>query len=264
VGIVVDTLFYTKFIAGLLLPPGGLVVTLALGLCLWRWWPRLGMTLVLVGALSLFLLSTSPVVTLLMAGLEDQPLLTREAVAASGAQAVVVLGGGRRDYAPEFGGQTVASATLERIRYGARVHRDTGLPLAVTGGTVSGKGTPEAVLMADALQEDFGVPVRWVEDRSRNTRENAAFTRRMLEPDGVTNIVLVSHAVHLSRASPMFRAEGFDVVPAPTAFIIGGEGEIDLLDWNPGMTNLASSYYALHERLGRLWYRLRTWVAAIS
>ena len=68
------------------------------------------------------------------------------------------------------------------------LHRETGLPLAVTGGVVFGDGAPEARLMERALQEDFGVDVRWVEEESRNTEQNAALTRRLLERDGMTRI----------------------------------------------------------------------------
>ena len=50
------------------------------------------------------------------------------------AKAVVILGGGVRRNAPEYGGDTLATLTLERVRYGARVARLTGLPVLVSGG----------------------------------------------------------------------------------------------------------------------------------
>lgn len=85
------------------------------------------------------------------------------------AQAIVILGGGVRRHAPEFGGETLGRLTLERVRYGARVARETRLPLLVTGGALFG-GSTEAALMKRALEEEFNVAVRWTEERSRDTR----------------------------------------------------------------------------------------------
>ena len=57
---------------------------------------------------------------------------------ARSAQAIVILGGGVRRNAPEYGGDTVGRLTLDRVRYGAFVARATGLPVLVTGGVVRG------------------------------------------------------------------------------------------------------------------------------
>lgn len=252
-----DTLLLSKFVASLILPPGGIIMLLGLGLVLRPWRPRLGMTLVVAALVSLYLLSTGPVARLLVEPLERVSAVTAESLAAFNAEAIVVLGGGRRPHAPEYGGETVAPATLERIRYGARLHRQTGLPLAVTGGVVFREGAPEGRLMERALEEDFGVDVRWVEEESRNTEQNAALTRRLLERDGMTRVVLVSHAAHLSRAAPMFRAEGFAVLEAPTAFIANPSDLTTWRDWVPSPGALGASGSAMHEHLGRLWFRLR-------
>ncbi|MBK7593641.1 MAG: YdcF family protein, partial [Betaproteobacteria bacterium] len=69
------------------------------------------------------------------------------------AQAIVIPGGGVRRNAPEYGGDTLGRLTLERVRYGARLAKQTGLPLLVTGGSVTGNTVPEAVLMKEALEK---------------------------------------------------------------------------------------------------------------
>ena len=111
--------------------------------------------------------------------------------------------------------------------------------------------------MARALREDFQVPVDWVEGKSRNTHENAKFTRSMLSKDTIDRIILVSHAAHLPRAIPMFSDQGFDVLAAPTAFSTGLAGDRTAFDWIPSSAALTQSWFALHEYLGRLWYWLR-------
>src|SRR4030095_2797202 len=90
---------------------------------------------------------------------------------ARSAQAIVILGGGTRRDAPEYGGDTLGELTLERVRYGARVARLTGLPVLVTGGSVLG-GETEAKLMRQSLEAEFSGGVRWAEDRSRNNHDN--------------------------------------------------------------------------------------------
>ena len=66
-----------------------------------------------------------PVARVLVAPLERTPPVTREALQGFDPEAIVVLGGGRRAHAPEYEGETVSPATLERMRYGARLHRET-------------------------------------------------------------------------------------------------------------------------------------------
>lgn len=259
-GDAVDTLLLAKHIASLILPPGGIIILMLAGLVLWRRRPRLGAGLVTAGLALLYFLSTAPGVILLMKPLERSAVLTPEAIEAFSPQAIVVLGGGRRMYAPEYGRPTVATPSLERVRYGAWLQRETRLPIAVTGGVVSGTGPPEADVMAQALRLELGAEVRWLETRSRNTEQNAVFSRALLARDGIGRIALVTHAAHMPRAAEMFRGQGFEVLEAPTAFTTGAEGPLQWRDWIPSTGALSVSWFALHEHLGRAWFRLRGWL----
>lgn len=172
------------------------------------------------------------------------------------AQAIVILGGGVRRNAAEFGGDTLARLTLERVRYGALVARATRLPVLVSGGSVSG-GTAEATLMKRALEQEFNVEVRWVEERSRDTRSNAAETASILLPAGIQRVILVTHGFHMPRASGQFVSAGFEVTPAPTAtagedFTFEHAGEL-----LPSVSALHGSYYAIYELLAEAVRRLR-------
>jgi len=162
---------------------------------------------------------------------------------------VVILGGGVRRNAPEYGGDTLATLTLERVRYGARVARLTGLPVLVSGGAVL-SGQPEAMLMAASLQREFGVPVKWVEALSRTTHENAVRSAEVLKREGIDRVVLVTHVFDTRRAVAEFEGQGIGVVVAPT----GGShaSEESLLDYVPSMTGLTRSYYATYEILANL------------
>jgi uncharacterized SAM-binding protein YcdF (DUF218 family) len=170
--------------------------------------------------------------------------------------AIVILSAGRRRYAPEFGMSakgTVDALSLERIRYGAYLARQTKLPVLVSGGLYP---TPLATLMAEALASDYGIQVRWTEMHSKNTAENAAFSSAILKQSGVRHVILVTHAWHMKRAVAAFTANGMIVTPAPTAFYI----PMPELSWSaivPALATLRMSGYAIHELVGGIWYKVR-------
>lgn len=244
----------TKVVALLLLPPGIIIVVALLGLLLRLRWPAFGGTLVVLAIVALLALSLPITAKQLLTGLEDgvKPL------PASGwqADAIVVLGGGRLPATPEYGGDTVSAATLERLRYAARLHRATRLPLLVSGGSVYGEAVPEAELMRQALEQDFGIVPKWVEGQSRNTYENASYSKTILEASGVRKVVLVTHAAHMLRSERAFRAAGLETVAAPTAYA-AVDPSTRLIHYFPNAFSLLRSSQALHEYLGLWWYQLR-------
>jgi len=181
--------------------------------------------------------------------LPPTPQQTLQALAQT--QAIVVLGGGSYLAAAEYGGDTVSRHTLLRLRYAARLQRISGLPLLVSGGAPFGS-RPEAVSMRQVLTEEFGVPVRWLEDASLDTAQNAEFSARLLRQDGIVRIALVSEAAHMARAVEMFQRQGLTVLAAPTGF--ANDSPVLLEDLLPNAEALENSRAALHEWLGRLWY----------
>jgi uncharacterized SAM-binding protein YcdF (DUF218 family) len=128
-------------------------------------------------------------------------------------------------------------------------------PILVSGGSVTGLTSPEARLMSAILTKEFHVPVRWVEDRSRDTLGNAVESARILKPLGIRTVYLVTHAWHIRRARLAFESVGFEVVAAPTEF--RREEEVGIQDYLPRASALLDSYYFFHEALGYLWYQLR-------
>jgi uncharacterized SAM-binding protein YcdF (DUF218 family) len=192
---------------------------------------------------------------MLASTLETVPALDIQAAHASGAQAIVVLGGASYANAPEYEESTVGADTLVRVRYAAALHRELDLPVATIGGEPLGNGVPVGLSMAKVLGEEFQVPVTWVEANSRNTAENAMNSRDLLA--SAPRILLVTHAMHMPRAQRMFELAGFKVVPAPTAFASGpGQLILNPLGFLPSAGYLATSRDALHEWIGLAWYRL--------
>lgn len=235
-----------KLLATLVLPPASLLILALAGLWLGRRHPRAGRWVSGVAIVLLLLLSMPWVANRLLRTLEDDPPISRDRLAR--AEAIVILGAGSYFGAPEYGGDTVNDLALERLRYGARLARQSGLPVAVTGGAPWG-GKPEGESMREAMVIDFGITPRWVETTSRDTAENAAFLAAMLRQDGISRIALVTHVWHMPRARLLFEHEGIEVVPAPTGFTI--DGPDPFAGWLPGTKALRRSWFASHEWLGR-------------
>ena len=109
--------------------------------------------------------------------------------------------------------------------------------------------------MRESLMQDFQVPVRWTEDKSADTWENAQDSAAILRSAGIDSIYLVTHSWHERRALLAFAATGIAVTAAPTPL----DRPVDLVsaDFKPRVEAWEASYYALHEWIGYVWYALQ-------
>ena len=247
--------FVTNFIAAFLLPPLSLLLVLALGILLLYRRRKFAKPLLLTAFCLLWLASTPYFAEGALHLLE-----ARTAALDSqhqSANAIVILGGGTYFHAPEYAVQdSVGDATLVRLRYGAKLQRETGKPILVTGGKPLGNQLSEAQQMRAALEQDFRVPVRWTEDTSDNTFENARYSFQTLQKAGIKKIYLITHAWHMPRSAEVFRRAGFEVVEAPTAFTT--RYRVDLLEFLPRAESLRDSKIFIHEVIGLAWYQLKS------
>ena len=199
---------------------------------------------------------------LLQALTRPPPALTaaqRTALTGAPHTAIVVLGAGRRQTAPEYGEPDMTPLSAERLRYGLWLARQTGLPVAFSGGVGHGAraGSSEAEVAALFARRHTGQVLRWAEARSRDTAENARFTLALLARDGVRTVVLVTHDFHQQRALAAFQREAgraglaLTLVPAPMGIRPRGPGLV-LSDVLPSDHGLATSRWAVHEWLGWL------------
>ena len=247
-----DVWLFKNLIGTLLLPPANALLLLALaGVFHKRRW---SFGLAVFAGLLMFVQCLPPVSGALMATLEDRAgaVLTD----AKDAQAIVILGSGLNIAAEEYGGDTANERSLVRLRYGATLARRHQLPVLVSGGLPRTAQLPEADAIADILEQEFSVPVRWRETQSRDTADNARMSAQILHAAGIHRIVLVTQAFHMPRARPMFEAAGFTVLPAPTDFKSRNDKTLKPVDWLPQAKALQNSYYALHEWLGIAWFEM--------
>src|SRR5260221_10576137 len=101
--------------------------------------------------------------------------------------------------------------------------------------------------MQESLEREFGVQVRWAEDRSRTPQENAHYSAGILRAAGVRRIVLVGHSFDIPRGTAEFGRQGLEVIAAPTG--IAARGSDRTLEFVPTIAGLEGSYYALYEML---------------
>ena len=258
-----DPILFKRLFDALVLPPGGPLVLMALGLALWRRMTALGLALTATGLTALYLACTGAVGSWLLGPVEQRhpplaPLALREAMRQPPErrpQAIVVLGGGaRRGVLDAPDGESVNARTLERVAAGLRAQRATGLPILVSGGVPVNAQRSEAALMARALT-DLGGQARWVEATSLDTADNATGTRDTLAAEGIRRVLLVTHAYHLPRAVLTFERAGLEVMPMPAAWL--AQPVDDWRAWLPGAGALELTWIALHERAGLAWYRWR-------
>ena len=246
----------------LLLPPVPPLLLVLGGALLLRRRPRAGWPLLLAGVALLWLLAcTGTAQALKQRLLQPPPALAAadlQALRGAEATAVVVLGAGRRALAPEYGGGSLSGLSVERLRYGLWLGARTGLPVAFSGGVGPGQpdGPTEAALAAQTAAQEFGQPLRWVEDRSRDTRQNAQLTLALLRPQGVARIVLVTHDFHMRRALRNFEraaagsGASLQIVPAPLG--LPQPGSFTAGDWTPSGAGLHANWVVLREWLGWL------------
>jgi uncharacterized SAM-binding protein YcdF (DUF218 family) len=208
----------------------------------------------LVASLTGLFLRSMPIVATTLAGLlENRPARGTDDLV--DAQAIVILGAGSYRAAPEYAGDTVGAVTLERVRWGARLHRLSGLPILVSGGSPFATRTSEAAQMKAALNEDFYTDVKWLEEKSFNTFESARYAKQQLAAAKIDRIALVTHAIHMRRARLVFQQAGFRVIEAPTGFSTMHPPGI--LNYLPCAQGLELSRSALYEAIGIGWYHVR-------
>lgn len=246
--------FLTKLISAFLLPPFSLLLLAIAGLMLLRSRPRLGRRLLIASTVLLWICSTPFLAESALHLLEEKSAAND--FKTQSADAIVVLGAGTYFHAPEYGTDTVSEATLVRLRFAARLQRETGKPILVTAGRPLGNDLSEAQQMKSVLEQEFNIPVRWTEDASDNTWESARYSYQLLHPAGVKRIYLVTHAWHMPRSMIAFRQAGFDVVPAPTAYTT--HYQTGLLSFVPNAGAMLESSIFLHETIGIIWYLLKT------
>ncbi|AGC47201.1 hypothetical protein MYSTI_05926 [Myxococcus stipitatus DSM 14675] len=254
-------LFLSKVLDLFLAPlTWALLLLLAGGLVRGR--PRLSRVFSGMGLAVLYLFSTEAVSTLLTYTAEKdardtfQPGVTYDAV--------IVLGGALDPSAMERSGHLELNAAADRVLRGYDLLREGhARHVLISGGSLDPR--PDPVVEADVLSRQYqawGIAAERIvtEGRSRNTRENAVESARIIQEQGWKRLLLVTSAAHMPRAAGCFAAVGLrpDTLSVD-ARMPATEGR--RLTWIPRASALSQSTDVLRELAGRVVYRLRGWTS---
>jgi uncharacterized SAM-binding protein YcdF (DUF218 family) len=257
VSLALDYSGFKALLLAVLMPPAPFLLLAAWGGWRVRRQRRGGGWLLGLALLLVWFSATEAVGELLSRAAGHPPALAPTRVAAlrgSTDGAVLVLGGGVRSQVPEYGGGAPKEVTAERLAYGVFLARQTGLPLAFSGGIGWGateQRQSEASIVARVAARDYGLPLRWAEGSSRDTRENAANTLPLLAQAGVRQVVLVTHDAHMRRALRAFEAQaaplGMQILAAPVG--LREDALTSFADWCPSAGGFARVRYLVYETL---------------
>jgi uncharacterized SAM-binding protein YcdF (DUF218 family) len=249
-------MFFTlsKVLGFFALPSNAMLVAGLIGLLLMRMkrTARAGRRLVTAAMVLFLVCGLLPVGKLLMTPLEERfPPWDP----ARGAPDGIVVVGGAID--PEYtlrphSGLTEAAERITVIAELARSYPSAKILYSGGDGHLMPRGGNEAQTAA-ALFESFGIPGSRImlEDKSRTTAENAAFSRQMVMPKPGERWLLVTSAWHMPRSVGAFRKAGFAVEAYPVDY--GTNGFADL--WSP--------FNSVTAGLGRTDRAMREWVGLL-
>ncbi len=249
-------LFVLSKLAGwLVLPSNALIVLGVLGMLLTLTpFARLGRRLAALALVLLAIAGFSPLGNALMLPLEERfPPWDEFRGPPTG---IIVLGGAISADVSAARGVTALNEAAERMTAVAELaRRYPQAPIVFTGGNanLTSPGAAEADFVP-RLFESFGIlRERFrVEDRSRTTAENAAYSKALINPKAADRWLLVTSAAHMPRSVGVFRHAGFHVEAFP-------------VDWRTtGRDDLASPFATLSAGLARTDAAAHEWFGLIA
>lgn len=245
--------YLSKTLQELLWPMSWSLIAFVTAMVLWRRKRERGAVRAFLVGLGILVVFSLPLVAGWIAAPLEGRYPVKKLVEYPTADVIVVLGGSVAGRVPprleseELGGNRCgAAARLYQMKKAPWILVSDGVPYRASDGTIR-TGSDD---MTEVL-ETLGVPATAVlkEARSRTTRENAHFTKQILDEKGFKTVLLVTVAGHMQRAADHFRRAGIDVIPVPTSHS-ATRGPLTIKDFVPSAFALAGSQTALKEWFG--------------
>jgi uncharacterized SAM-binding protein YcdF (DUF218 family) len=216
----------------------------------------LGRKLAIAALVLLAICAFSPLGSLLLYPLEERfPPWDAVRGAPDG---IIVLGGSiEGDLSAAHGTAVVRGAPDRIIAAAALAHRYPNARVVFSGGSANliSNDAREADF-AGAIFESLGIAKSRLimERRSRNTLENAEFSKALLAPKEGERWLLVTSAYHMPRSVGLFRKAGFAVEPYPVDWRVGGRGDLFAFT-DMAVDGLGRTDLAVREWIGLIAYR---------
>lgn len=175
------------------------------------------------------------------------------------ADAVVVLGGMVEQVPGVYYGEWRDAA--DRFEGGLEVFLAGKAPLLIFMGAKvpwMPDARPEGEILAErAIRLGISGDAVRVTGRVGNTADEARAVKELLAGTERPEIVLVTSAFHMKRASMLFRSAGMEVQPFPVDFRTSYYSEKTLVDFLPSAGGIENAEIAIREILGLLYYKIR-------
>ena len=252
---------YLSKVVWFFLQPTSLLIALVLlgAFALWLQWTRTAKRLVGIAAIGLVTAAYLPVGNWLFLPLEER--FPRPALSAIAEPAgIIVLGGALNPLIGKSRGVVAVNEAAERFIAGAELLRKfPNAKFVFTGGGAAMllPDTAEAEGVKSLLFPALGLPADRLilESKSRNTYENAVFTKELLAPKANERWILVTSAFHMPRAVACFRKAGFTLIPWPVDYRTRGMEDLTLFFAQPS-EGLKRVDKGMREWIGLLVYWL--------
>ncbi len=228
--------------------------------CLWLLASRRrhGLSLIVAASVALVAIGGLPISSLIVIPLEDRfpaPALP------SHVDGIVVLGGSISPKLSVARGRPAVRDASDRLFGAAALARQfPDARLILCGGIVTSypHAVPEAAVMRELLVSIGVQPERLeIENKSRNTHENAVYAMELAQPKAGETWLLVTSGTHMPRAIGSFRKAGWSVMPYPVDYLTDGTASLGFsFELSKELRRMDT---AAHEWVGLLGYFLLGW-----
>jgi uncharacterized SAM-binding protein YcdF (DUF218 family) len=221
--------YFSKIVWWFLQPSTLIALLLFAGLVLAAFRKRSGWRLIVSATALYAILGFSPLANWLLIPLEHRYKASSPGETAEIAGIIVL--GGAVTAAAEDSGRAMLNDSADRMIEAVRIAQmRPAAPVIFSGGKgdlIEFAGGETEAELARRFFEDFGIrpPRLKLEDRSRNTLENAVFTAELLKPQPDQRWALVTSGFHMPRARALFEAQGFRIIPTPADIRTRGPGD---------------------------------------
>lgn len=251
-----------KFISNLLISPALFIIIVLIGAILMdRFNYAKFKRIFIIISVGFYLISIRPTKELLVRVIEPKKVSSPAEIRSS--EAYVLLGGGITEGTPV--GSIPTDTAYSRIVEAAILYKEYPKKIIVTGGRGYDSESPsESSVYRDVLVA-LGVPKEDIvlEEESRNTLENALYTKEILDEMEVSSITLITSATHMFRAKNTFASTGVQVAIAPSGYL-ANNSSYKVLDFIPNSHNLDHFLRALWEYVGIAVYQVKLLIIKYS
>lgn len=244
-------LYFIKFIYQTLLLPPGIFIVFLIAACIYAYEKKAKIRKILIAVTIIFyIINTDFFSGMMIRSLEKKhfpPAVVRGDV-------IIMLGGGATRDTPNVDGEGHLSGySANRLLTCAQLYNKLHVPVVISGGKVYETTGTEAEI-ARTILIGLGIPEDkiLIDNRSRNTTENAKYCKEIVDKEGFESPILVTSAFHMERAVRQFKKYNVQVTPFPTDYQTNINYNFQIKDLLPSGSAINIINLSLKEYLGIL------------